>query len=393
MAVISAQITDAGVVSPDYADILAQLKNLYWSLYGSDAILDDDSMDGQFLGALARIIYDQNQSVVAAYSAFSPATAQGNGLSSVVKINGLRRQVASRSTAQVTVGGQFGTVINNGRVSTDLAQQTLWALPETVTIPEAGEIVVTATCTEDGAVPAPAATLVRIATPTRGWQTVTNVEAAALGDPVESDATLRRRQSQSTALPAQSVVGGLYGALAQVPGVQKLQVYENDTDATDGDGIPSHSISAVVLGGDAQTIAATIADQKTPGTGTYGDITELVVDSRGVPISISFFNLSQVNLVVEVDIDPLTGYSSATGTLIRQAILDFITNEMEIGEDSYLSRLSAAASLGGTGPGATFVVVEVRQGKGLTPPSAANVVFDFKEQAVSDLDSISLNLV
>ncbi|QEL21721.1 hypothetical protein FQV39_03360 [Bosea sp. F3-2] len=101
-----------------------------------------------------------------------------------------------------------------------------------------------------------------IGTPTRGWQSVTNSAAAVIGQPVELDAQLRKRQTVSTALPSLTVFEGTIGAVASITGVDRLKGYENDTGTTDANGIPAHSISLVVQGGDATAIAQAIAAKK-----------------------------------------------------------------------------------------------------------------------------------
>lgn len=389
MATIAVQITAAGPVAPSYANVLQQFKNAYWQIYGSDANLEADTQDGQFVAVLAQAIYDCNQAVLAEYASRSPATAQGAALSSLVKINGLARQVATNSQAIVTIVGQVGTTINGGIVGDSLNLDTQWDLPSSVTIPESGEVEVTATCSAPGRVSAEPGTLTAILTPTRGWQTVTNEAAATLGSPVESDAALRERQSESTSLPAESVIEAISGAIQSVSGVSRLRVYENDSDVTDANGIPSHSIAAVVLGGDATEIAETIAGQKTPGTGTAGNVATLVIDERGVPATIRFYAMDLVRITVEVDIDALAGYTAAIGDQIIAAVADYISG-LDVGEDSYLSRLFAAAALGGTGPGSTFVVSAIRQARDMNPPAAANVVIDFNEAAFSEIADVTL---
>ncbi len=131
-------ITAAGITSPDYSDILAELQDGYYSIYGSDAVLTSDSQDGQLLAIFAQAIYDAGQSVIAAYNSFSPANAQGAGLSSIVKINGISRKVPSNSQCVVTVIGQAGAQITNGVVGDNLNLGTQWALPALVTIPPRG---------------------------------------------------------------------------------------------------------------------------------------------------------------------------------------------------------------------------------------------------------------
>src|SRR4051794_2109586 len=99
-----------GISAPDFATILTQLKSDVLAIYGSDTYLGNDSKDGQFLAVCARAMSDCCAAAVAVYNAFSPSTAQGNGLSSVVKINGLTRKTATNSTCTVSVAGQAATV-------------------------------------------------------------------------------------------------------------------------------------------------------------------------------------------------------------------------------------------------------------------------------------------
>jgi len=390
MATLAAQITPAGISAPSYADIFAELQYLYWSIYGSDADLDADTQDGQFLAVLAQAIYDNNQLAIAIYNAFSPTFAQGAGLSSLVKINGLARRSPSNSSAVVTVVGVAGTSINNGLIGSQLGANTQWALPALVVIPVGGSIDVTATCTQPGNFAAGAGTLTAILTPTRGWQSVTNAEDAIPGLPVESDADLRQRQAVSTSLPAMTTLESIYAAIANLSGVGRLMVYENDTDVADGNGIPAHSISAVVGGGDVQQIAAAIASKKSPGTGTYGTTVEVVVDDNGVPDTIRFYELTLVDIKVEVDITAQQGYVSTTGDALVAAVAAFISG-LAIGEDSYLSRLYSPANSGGTGLGATYVVTAIKQAR-TGPVEPADVAISFNEAAVCAIGDITLNV-
>lgn len=392
LTTMAAVVSTTGITSPDYADIFAQLQAIFWSNYGSDADLDEDSQDGQFLAALAQAIYDCNQTAVAVYNSFSPATAQGTGLSSVVKINGLRRNTPSNSTAAVLIVGQGGTQIFGGQVGDNLGLGTVWALPDEVDIdPISGDVTVTATCTQPGDFTAAANTLTVMLTPTRGWQSVTNPDEAVPGQPVESDPTLRVRQSNSVALPSLTILDGIFAAVDAVQGVGPLAIYQNDEDTTDANGLPPHSISVVAGGnGDVTSIAKAIAAKKSPGTGTYGTTNILVVDQNGVPDTINFFILAEVSLAMQITITPLTGFVSTTGDTMLQAVADFI-NDLIIGEDSYLSRIYTPANLGGVGLGATFVVTGILQAVKGNTLLAQDVPINFNAQAqilVSDIDLI-----
>lgn len=382
---LSAVIDETGISAPPYADILASLKASFRLIYGSDAYLEADSQDGQMLAVYARAIHDSNAAAVAVFNAYSPATAQGAGLSSVVKINGLQRNIATNSTADVTIVGTAGTVITNGLVGDSFANR--WALPASVVIPVEGEIVVTATATSVGAVVAAPDTIVRILTPTRGWQTVTNVASATPGAPVELDAALRRRQSVSTALPAETVLSAIVAAVANLPGVQRYRPYENDTGVTDDDGIPGHSISLVVEGGDATEIAEAIASRKL-GVGTFGTTTEVVIDPSGVPVTINFFRPTDVRMLVEVDLTALPGYVSTTGDAIVAALVAY-AGALDIGTDAYLNRLVAAANLAPALAG-TYNITAVRIARHPDAATAADVEIAFNEAASLDSADVTL---
>lgn len=255
LTTIAPTIDASGITAPTYADVLAYLQGQYRAIYGADTYLDPDSQDGQMLGVLAKAISDANSVAIAIYRSFSPATAQEDALSSNVKINGIARKVASYSSADLVLVGQAGKTITNGAAKDSNGVQ--WLLPATVTIPPSGTITVTATCASIGDVSARAGTINHIATPALGWQSVTNPADAAEGAPVEKDAALRQRQTVSTALPSLTVLDGIIGAVANVPGVTRYVPYENDTDATDANGIPSHSISLVVEGGATRRLSRT----------------------------------------------------------------------------------------------------------------------------------------
>src|SRR5438270_10091559 len=105
LTTIAAQITPQGITAPEYADILAFLQTKAQGIFGADIDLDPDSADGQMLAVYALAQKLANDSVMAAYNAYSPAAAVAAGLSSIVKINGIARLASSASSADLTIVG------------------------------------------------------------------------------------------------------------------------------------------------------------------------------------------------------------------------------------------------------------------------------------------------
>jgi uncharacterized phage protein gp47/JayE len=380
-------IDQLGIHAPTYTDVLNYLIAQYQNIYGADVYLGADSQDGQLLALFALAISDANAMAVSVYQSFSPQTAIGNGLSSVVKINNMRRLAASNSTADLVVTGVAGTTIVNG-IARD-GNNNNWMLPSPVVIPPSGTITVTAVAQAQGAIAAAPATITQIATPIVGWQTVSNPNAAVAGDPIETDAALRVRQAVSTALPSQTVLDGIAGAVAQVPGVLRYAVYENDTSVTDANGVPDHSISFVVDGGDAAAIAQAIALKKTPGAGTYGTTTIGVEDNQGVVHNISFFRPALVPITVAMTIAPQTGYTTATGALIAQAVVDAI-NALPIGAPVFLSKLYAAAYSTAAANTYNVTVLNIAASG---PPQAADVAIAFNQAASCALTNVTMTVL
>lgn len=338
-------VSPTGISAPSFADILDFLKAQYFGIFGSDIDIDPDTQDGQLIAIFAAAVNDSNAATISTYNAFSPATAQKNGLSSVVKINGIMRDVPSFSEVDIDVVGVAGTILLNCVVK-DAASNN-WSLPDTVTIPIGGAITVTAICQTLGAVIAPPGTVNQIATPTLGWQTATNSSSATPGAPVESDAALRQRQTISTAIPSLTVLDGIIGAVASVPGVDRYRGYENDTNITDGNGIPAHTISLVVEGGDAIAIANAIMAKKTPGTGTFGTTSETVTDVYGIAHIIKFYRPTLSAVTVAIALTALSGYTSNIGVEIQNAVAAYITG-LGIGQKVMLTRVYLPANLNGT---------------------------------------------
>jgi uncharacterized phage protein gp47/JayE len=383
-------ITNAGISAPGYGDVLDFLQSQYRSIYGADIYLGADSQDGQFLAVIATAINDANAAAIAIYNSFSPATGQGASLSSNVKINGIAREVPTYSTVDLTITGQAYRVINNG-VAVDV-NNNRWALPAVVTIPSGGSITVTAVCQAIGAISAPSGTVTGIATPTLGWQAVTNAAASVPGAPIESDASLRFRQSISTAIPSLTVMDGIVGAVAGVAGVTRYAAIENDTGATDANGIPAHSISMIIEGGDSLVVAKAIAAKKPPGTPTFGTTSETVIDTYGNVIPINFYRPTEMPIGAAITVKALPGYNSDIGAQIVAAVAAYI-NALKIGDDVILTRLYLPANLSGSASSLTFEITSLEIAATPGTPAAADVVIAFNEVASCATSDIALTVI
>lgn len=333
-------VDSSGIHVPTYSDIRDELITQARSIFGNDIYLEPDSQDYQFISIFAAKCYDAMQAAVLAYNNRSPMTAVGTGLDSLVKLNGLTRKTAVYSTATVTITGSSGTVITNGVIAD--VSNTKWNLPATFIIPGGGSINVTATCQISGAIVANPEDITKIVTPTYGWSSVTNAAAATIGSSIEQDSELKARQSISTSRPSQTRLEGTKGAIAEVSGVTRFSVDENDTSSTNSNGTPAHSIWPVVEGGTDSDVAEAIFNNKGVGGGTYGTTTVTVADVYGGTTDIKFSRPTYKDIDVTVNVKALTGYTTDITAQIKANLVSYL-NSLEIGEDLTISSLWGTA--------------------------------------------------
>lgn len=388
---LSATVTASGISAPDYQTILSKITAYFQQIYGTDAYLNPDSKDGQLVALVALAVHDANNTAIQVYTSFSPSTALTDALTRNVKINGIARKPPTNSTVDLTLSGATGTTITNGSVKD--TNGIIWNLPASVTIGVGGSVTVTAASAVPGAVAAVIGSVTQINTPTRGWTGVTNSVAASVGSDVEKDSALRIRQGQSVAIPSLTPFDAVDGALANVAGVTRHKLYENDTGATDANGIPRHSIAAIVEGGDVTLIAQTIRGKKGQGVGTFGSTTTQVPDKYGNPHNISFSRPANVPIYVALVLKVFTGYTTQIGEQIKQAIADYI-NSLTIGDDVLLSRLYSPANLGVVSGGNAryYDINSLQIGKLASAVSASNIIIAYNESATCSVANISITV-
>jgi hypothetical protein len=385
----SPYVDATGFHMPEFSDVLAARKADLRGVYGQDVNLDSDTQDGEMVGIDCAAIMDCYNVSLAVYNSFSPSTAVGVGLSTVVKLNGLTRKLSSFSTVDLTITGQANTVIVDGAVKDSSGQ--LWLLPPQVTIPFSGQTVVTATCSTEGAVTAAIGDVSDIYTVTKGWQAATNLSVPAQGQPVEADPDLRRRQSKSTSLSADSPLVSSVAALEELDGVVRVAAYENDSNVSDANGQPGHTVCFVIDGGDSAEIGATITQKKIPGTGTYGTSYATVVDPAGIPHDVRWFRPIEPLITVNITVKPKSGYTPDVGLAIQKAVVDYI-NSLDIGETVSLGAIYGPALLAGTVYSKFYSIQATAISRDGAPAVPTDVPIAFNEAAFTDVDHVVIGL-
>jgi uncharacterized phage protein gp47/JayE len=347
MAYFAPYIDSTGFHTPLYQDIVDQLVSDAKNIFGTDIYLGIDSQDYQWISAIAHIIYDSFLTSQMVYNSRGPSTSIGSALDIIVKMNGIKREPPVYSTCPVTLSGTGNATISSGVVAD--VNGNNWTLPSPAIFDSTGSVTVIATCQTEGPISANPGDINQIMTPTYGWTSVTNSVAATVGSYAETDAQLRARQALSTELPSQSILEGIKGAIASISGVGRFILYENDTASADANGLPAHSITAVIENGSDSDIAHAIFNKKAPGVMTNGTTSVTVTDQYGVNSTINFDRPSYVDIDVVVNVKQLSGYTTDVTTSIQNDVANYISS-LDMGDNLTISSLWGSALQANTTP-------------------------------------------
>lgn len=197
---------------------------------------------------------------------------------------------------------------------------------------------------DTGPIPAPSNSLTTIITPVTGWRFVTNINAARVGTDYEGDAELRHRYVTGVYRLGAGTVPSIKANLQQdIVGATSVEVYENTTLVTDGEGLPAKSIEVVIEGGDDLTIATRVYQLKPAGISTHGNTSVELIDSGGFvsTIYISRPEQRQIWLRATITTTPEETIPGNILEVVRQAMLDYGAT-LDVGENVYLQRVLAS---------------------------------------------------
>ena len=236
-----------------------------------------------------------------------------------------------------------------------------------------------------GAVSGEANTLVSIKTPVLGWDSVYNPLAVSEGRLVETDEQLRLRFRNSKFKRSSNILDSLYSAITNVPTVENVVVYDNPSDSTDSNGLPPHSFTAVVLGGDSQVIAETIWINKPVGITANGNTSVNIVDSQHFTRAIHFERPAPINIYITIALSTNELFAADGADKIRSAIIQYAKDNFSVGDDIIYSRIyTPVNSVAGHSVTSLFI------GTSPSPTATANIPISFNQ--IGSFQSVNITI-
>lgn len=340
---LPAVLDPTGVSIPTVEEILADLAADQKANVDPLILTEADSLVGNLNAIFASHMRELYELVQTAFDAVDPNNAEDSRLDVISSITGTLREGATHSlltgTRKATVNLAASTTLPAGARAYVLDTPT--ALFETTedAVNAAGvaaDVDVAMQSVETGPIHANAGTLTVIATPTVGWNSITNAFDAVLGQDVQSDTDLRLKRQDELAQAGTSTLASLKANLSAMvdsgDGVTQpiisVEVYENDTMVA-VNGIPPKAFEAVIWDGaspaaDDDDIAAVIFDAKGLGIATSGSESAVVLDTDGVAHTVYWSRATQktaeFNITLVYDAQKYVG-DAAVKTAIADAFV------------------------------------------------------------------------
>lgn len=314
---MTAGLTSTGFEAKTLDAILADIETAQRATIDPTLDTSAESVVGALNASVATKLRELWELLAVLYAARSPRNASLEALDALCAITGTARKSATKGTVTLSLTILHGATVPAGsvvHVAGDVANRwvTLDAVTNTLgSVGSYAALTVDAEAEAAGHVLAYANTITEIATPVSGWAFADNVFDADPGRDVDTDAALRLRREREVQGAGAGTVGAITAALSAVTSVRQVVVFENPTDTLDADGLPPHSIEALVLGGSDTLIRSALWATKPAGIRTHGSTTGTTLDADGVARSVAFTRPTEVSvyltLVVAVRRDTYAG--------------------------------------------------------------------------------------
>lgn len=308
-------IDATGLQTATQAELITKFTTAYQTIYGTDISLSSDSPDGQMMMIYIQVLLDVLDLVKQSNASFDPDQAIGALLDQRVAINGIKRQAGTYSITPITIVTSVGLnlygldqTVEPVYTVQDLAGNK-WQLVSTVIGVPIGSNIYNFRASTPGANLTTLNTITTPVTIVLGVSSVNNPSAqTVIGISEESDFTLKVRRQKSVALASTGFVDGLTAALQNINGVTYTKIYENKSDAADGDGTPGHCIWVVVGGaGAASEIANAIYKKRNGGCNMRGAQSYVITQLDGSSFVVNWDTVVTDEVYIKFDASSLDG--------------------------------------------------------------------------------------
>lgn len=377
-------VTTEGFTRKPFTQIQSEMQAYVRAKISKHLQLTEKTGLGNVLNAASDQIAEAWEAQEASYHAFDKDNALDDAFVALCELTGTKRRGATKGTASTTCTFAGGVTYPPGALiaHVDGFPDNRWVNRDTVVTTTGGSYPVLFDSETAGAKGvALTGTLIRIAQPVTGWNTVTNAVDATPGTDIESIEALYVRREQELQRGGSGPVAAIRAAVSEVAGVVQVKSVENKTDYWTT--IPPHSFRIIVWDGIApaasnNVIAQAILDNASGGIPTIGAQSGTAIDKDGTSVTINFDRATGVLIWIVADV-----VGSTAG--VAAAILAEAT-KLGVGSTVIQKKLAAAAvDLPAVSDLASFTL-----GLAPAPVGVANLVMAVDQIPLFDVSRISV---
>lgn len=257
----------------------------------------------------------------------------GNSATKSEILNALVKVITNNDFEVATDGNSLTIESKNERINHSLA------LSDNLTTVTVSSLIVFQS-EEYGEIVLPAGSITEIVTTVSGFASCTNLDSPTYGRLRETDVEYRQSYLSKRNSRSASMLESIESAIIDnVNGILSCTVYENDSNTTDSEGRPPHSIEVVVDGGEPSDIAQQIFRTKAAGIQTYGKVEVDVPGLYNDTIKVRFNRPTPVYvwLKVKYTVNPMEAMPQDAEELIKQAIIN-CTDSLKAGDTVVLQK-------------------------------------------------------
>lgn len=330
------QYDSNGIITQTLTEILDERENNLKDVLGEDFVIDKTSPIGNMELADANNELSIQELIAWLFpNQMDANTATGIFLDGICEKNRIYRKQAEYTTVDLIIHGTAKTEFLSGDITvSDNVSGLYYDLNEDCTIGKDGTVTAKFICETFGDYYPVSTSTFNILTPAVGLDSVTikfDTCNLVIGRFTETDDELRSRRKFSVQQTATTTLGAIQAVIYSLDGVLHCTYFENDTEATDANGLPMKSFEMVVDGGDENEITDAIFLNKTIGTRAFGTTKKTKTDSEGNVYEIGYTKAKHINIGIDIKTTVDQAQSNTWKNKVKQAIKDKFDTIQDIG--------------------------------------------------------------
>jgi uncharacterized phage protein gp47/JayE len=371
---------------PRYAEIRERIVDYLKEKRGESINTNSDALIGHFIDLQAILNAEINEVLQQVYDGFSIINATDNQLDNLIQLIGLTRSGDAYTTVVLSLTATAPTTIPQGSLYKTEAG-VIFQTDSELVFSAAGTQTVGATCTVAGAFEIGIGDVNTIVTMVYAITSVTNTDVGIPGRLRATNEETKLDHTIAVSTSGNYDAASIYEAVNAITGVTSVYIIENPTGGY-VDGQPPRSIQVCVIGGNDNSIAEAINNNRVSTVQTFGtEEVEITNETTGITTMIEFTRAANLPCYIGLEITRIPGLFPDDGEQQIKDALVALFETLEIANDVIYTQLYGAI-YGIPGIIVTAMTLDI-----VDPPTGTtNLIVGVTQRATLSADDIAIEV-